>query len=255
MVKFILSALTAAGLTAAASTAFAAGGETKLVTQDWTWQGVFGHYDQPQLQRGFQVYKEVCASCHGLRLVSYRNLTDLGFSEDEVKEIAAQYEIQDGPNDEGEMFMRPRTPADRFNAPFPNDKAARFANGGALPPDLSLMIKARPNGPDYMFTLLTAYDEPPEDVVVADGMYYNPAFPGHQIAMPQMIYDDGVSYEDGAPTDAASIARDVTAFLQWSSEPELEERKSLGIKVMLFLFVLTIVFYAYKRQIWSKVEH
>lgn len=255
MVKFILSALTAASLTVAASTAFASGGDTKLVEQDWTWQGVFGHYDKAQLQRGFQVYKDVCSTCHGLRLVSYRHLTDIGFSEDEVKDIAAQYEIQDGPNDEGEMFMRPRTPADRFNAPFPNDKAARFANGGALPPDLSLINKARANGPDYVYTLLTAYEEPPEDVVMADGMSYNPAFPGHQIAMPQMIFDDSVTYEDGAPSDAASIARDVTAFLQWAAEPELEVRKSLGIKVMLFLFVLTVVLYAYKRQVWSKVDH
>lgn len=255
MRNFIIAALTAVGLASAALPAAAAGGETKLIDRDWSWEGVFGHYDDAQLRRGLQVYREVCASCHGLDLVRYRNLTEIGLTEDEVKEYASMYEYQDGFDDMGEPKMRPGIPADPLKAPFPNEAAARMSNGGALPPDLSLMAKARVHGPDYLFTLLTSYEEPPADVELMPGMYYNPAFPGHQIAMPQMIFDQGVTFADGAPNDAASTAADVTAFLNWAAEPELEERKSMGIKVMIFLLVLTALMYALKRQIWSRVEH
>lgn len=257
MRKLIIATLAAAGLfAAAASTAQAAGGDTVLVERDWSWDGLFGHYDKAQLQRGWVVYRDVCASCHGMNLVRYRNLTEIGFTEDEVKEIAANYEVEDGPNDEGEMFMRAAVPADRIKDPFPNEKAARFANGGAYPVDLSLVAKARMHGPDYIWTLLTHYEEAPEDVELMPGMYYNPAFPGHQIAMPQMIFDDSVVYDDeNADTSKEAIAADVTAFLMWAAEPKLEDRKSLGIKVMLFLVVMTALFYALKRRVWSDVEH
>lgn len=257
MRKLIIATLAAAGLFAAASTAAqAAEGNTALVEQDWTWQGVFGHYDEAQLQRGWQVYRDVCSSCHGMHLVRYRNLTEIGFTEDEVKEIAANYEVEDGPDDTGEMFMRPATPADRLVEPFPNEQAARFANGGAYPVDLSLVAKAREHGADYLYTLLTHYEEPPEDVELMPGMYYNTAFPGHQIAMPQMIFDDSVYYDDeNADTSKEAIATDVSAFLMWAAEPKLEDRKSMGLKVMIFLVVLTALFYALKRRVWSDVDH
>lgn len=255
--KFVIAALTAAGLAAAAAApALASGGETKLEHREWSFDGVFGHYDNAQLRRGFQVYRDVCATCHSMDLVRYRNLLSIGLTEDEVKEYAAQFEITDGFDDNGEPVARPRTLADRLNPPFPNEKAARAANNGALPPDLSLMAKARMHGPDYIYTMLTSFaDEMPADFHLMDGMYYNPAFPGHQIAMPQMLFDGTVEFEDGAPNDLASLSADVAAFMMWTAEPDLEVRKSMGIKVMLFLLVLTALLYAYKRQIWSRVKH
>lgn len=252
--KFVTAAVAAAGIVVAAP-AVAAEGETVLNHYDWTFEGVFGHYDNAQLRRGFQVYRDVCASCHGLSLIRYRNLQEIGLSEDEVKELAAQYEYQDGFDEYGEPKFRPGIPADPLKDPFPNEAAARAANGGAYPPDLSLMAKARFGGADYIATLLLAYEEPPEDVELMPGMYYNTAFPGHQIAMPQLIFDDAVAYEDGAPTTAEAIAKDVAAFLMWTAEPNLEQRKSLGVKVMIFLVIMTALFYALKRQIWKRVEH
>jgi cytochrome c1 len=241
---------------AVSAPAFASGGDVKLEHQEWSWQGVFGTYDHAQLRRGYQVFREVCSTCHSLNLVRYRNLLDIGMSEDEMKEIAAQNEVQDGFDDDGEPKMRPGVLADKVHAPFSNEKMARAMNGGALPPDLSLMNKARKNGPDYVYTLLTSYeDEMPEDFHLMDGMYYNPAFPGHQIAMPQMIFDQGVEFADGAPNSKEAITADVVAFLNWAAEPELEQRKSMGVKVMIFLFVMTALFYALKRQIWSRIDH
>ncbi len=258
MHKLLIAAAAALGwsfFAVSPSAVHAAGADTKLVTQGWSWQGVFGHYDRAQLRRGLQVYQEVCATCHSLNLVRYRNLADIGLTEDEIKEYAAAFEYQDGFDDSGEPKIRPGIPADPIKAPYPNDQAARAANGGALPPDLSLMAKARPHGPDYLFTLLTSYEEPPKGTEVMPGMYYNPAFTGHQIGMPQMIYDETVTYADGAPNAAAAISRDIVAFLNWAAEPELEARKSLGVKVMIFLLVMTALFYALKRQIWKDVEH
>ncbi len=253
--KFVIAALAAAGI-AAAMPALAAGGDTKLVHRDWSFDGVFGRFDNAQLQRGLQVYREVCSTCHGLEQVRFRNLLDIGLTEDDAKDYAAQYEIVDTVDDDGNPVPRPRGLADRLPSPFPNEKAARAANNGALPPDLSLMAKARMSGHDYIYTMLTSYaDEQPENFELMDGMYYNPAFPGHQIAMPQMLFDDAVSFESGAPTDLASVSADTAAFLMWAAEPNLEDRKSLGVKVMLFLIVLTALFYAYKRQIWSRVKH
>lgn len=241
---------------AVAVPAFANEGDTKLEHKEWSWQGVFGKYDHAQLRRGFQVYREVCSACHGLKYIHYRNLLDIGLTEDEVKDYASQYEYPDGFDDYGEPKTRPGVLADPLHEPFPNEKAARAANGGALPPDLTLMTKARKHGPDYVFTLLTSYeDEMPEDFHLMDGMNYNPAFPGHQIAMPQMIFDEGVEFADGSPNTKEAIAEDVVAFLNWTAEPELEARKSLGVKVMIFLLVMTALFYALKRQIWKDVEH
>ena len=246
------AALVSLGLTTAP--AKAAGEAVELPSQNWSFAGIFGTYDRGELQRGFQVYKEVCAGCHSLDYIAFRNLADLGFNELEIKAIAAGYEVQDGPNDEGEMFARPGLPADRFPAPFANANAARASNGGALPPDLSLMVDARPNGANYVYALLTGYADAPSGVTVAEGMSYNRYFPGHQIAMPAPIAADGVEYADGTAATVAQQARDVTAFLAWAAEPNLEERKRTGVMAVLFLLVMTGLLYASKRKIWADVH-
>lgn len=256
MRKFILTAAAAVGLSLAANTGANAAETVHIPEESWTWEGLFGYYDKAELQRGFQIYNEVCSSCHGLSLVAYRNLTEIGLSEEQVKNIAAEREVEDGPDDTGEMFMRPALPADRFVPPFPNDEAARFANGGALPPDLSLMAKARIGGPNYIYHLLLGFkDEVPEGVSIPDGKYYNEYFAGNAISMPPQLYEGMVEFADGTEATPENMARAITSFLQWAAEPELEERKSLGIKVMLFLIVLTAMLYALKRRIWSDVEH
>lgn len=258
MRKFALTAIaTAFAVTAfTGGTAKAAGDAPVPPAQEWSWQGLFGTYDRAQLQRGFQVFKNVCAGCHSLRFIAFRNLEGIGFNEDQIKAIAAEYDIEDGPNDDGDMFDRPGIAADYFPSPFPNEKAAAASNGGAIPPDLSLMNKARVNGPDYVFGLLTGYeDEAPEGFDLADGKYYNHYFPGHQIAMAPPLYDEAVEYTDGTPATVEQHARDITAFLNWTAQPELEERKALGMKVILFLIVLTAMLYAVKRKIWRDVEH
>lgn len=224
----------------------------KPPARDWSFDGMFGTFDRGAAQRGFQVYQEVCAACHSLKLVAYRNLSGIGLSEDQIKAIAAEVEVTDGPNDEGEMFQRPARPSDRFVKPFANDNAARAANNGALPPDLSLMVKARKGGADYLHALLTGYkEEPPAGIKLSEGMNYNLYFPGNQIAMAPPVADDAVEYADGTKATADQIATDVATFLAWAAEPELEERKRLGIKVLLFLIVLTGMLYAVKRQVWK----
>ncbi|KAF0112598.1 MAG: ubiquinol-cytochrome c reductase cytochrome c1 subunit [Rhodospirillaceae bacterium] len=234
--------------------ALASSEKVSLETQHWSWQGLFGSYDQAQLKRGFKVYKEICASCHALGLVAYRNLADIGFAEEEIKAIAAEKEIQDGPNDMGEMFSRSARPSDPFVSPYSNDPAARVANNGALPPDLSLIAKARAGGPDYLYSLLVGYAEPPTDITLVPGMSYNRVFPGHQIAMPQPLFEDMVSHDDGTSSSLPQLAKDVTAFLNWTAEPELNARHSLGLKTLAFLILLTALFYALKRQMWSDVH-
>ncbi len=222
--------------------------------QPWTFQGLFGTYDRAALQRGYQVYKDVCSACHGLQYVYYRHLKELGFNDDEVKALAAGYEVTDGPNDLGEMFKRPAQPSDRFVSPFPNEKAARAANGGAFPVDLSLVIKAREHGPDYVFALLTGYKDPPAGVKVQQGMNYNAFFPGHQIAMPPPLSEGLVAFGDGTPGSVPQMARDVVSFLSWAAEPEMEDRKAMGIKTILFLIVLSGLLYAVKRKVWRDLH-
>jgi ubiquinol-cytochrome c reductase cytochrome c1 subunit len=221
---------------------------------EWSFNGLFGTFDRGALRRGFQVYSEVCASCHSLNLLSYRNLAAIGFSEDQVKKIAAEVEVTDGPNDEGEMFERPGRPSDRFVSPFPNPQAARASNGGALPPDLSLMTKARKDGANYLHALLTGYADPPSDKEMAEDMSYNPYFPGTQIAMAPPLSEDAVEYADKTKASVTQLASDVTTFLAWAAEPEMEERKNMGVKVVLFLIVLTGLFYAIKRRVWADVH-
>ncbi len=223
--------------------------------RNWPHKGVFGTFDRATLQRGFQVYAEVCSSCHSINFVAFRNLTDLGYSMDEVKAIAAEYEIEDGPNDEGEMFMRTARPSDYFPPPFVNEQAARAANNGALPPDLSLIVKAREGGEDYIYALLTGFeDEPPAGFELTEGMNYNPYFPGGQIAMTPPLFEDSVEYADGTPATVEQMASDVTTFLAWTAEPTLEARKRLGFKVMAFLLVLTVLLYFVNRKVWSKLK-
>ncbi len=273
---------TALTMALATSSAHAAGGGVTVEAQDWSFSGVTGHFDKAQLQRGFQVYKEVCSSCHGLKFLHWRNLGETGgpgFSEAEVKALAAAAEVQDGPDDEGEMFDRPGLPSDSMGSPFANDAAARASNNGALPPDLSLIAKARgvtrpglpiaplnwlrdiisgdeTGGADYLYGLLTGYPEnPPEGFVLSEGMNYNTVYEGHQIAMAAPLSDDAVEYSDGTPQTLQQHAKDVTAFLMWAAEPKLEERKSLGIRVMLYLLILSALLYLTKRSLWSRLKH
>ena len=263
----ILSALAGAMMMGIAGGASAAEG-VAIPSQKWSWDGAFGHYDRASAQRGLQVYKQVCAACHGLGLVAYRNLMDLGYSEEQVKAYAAEYEVTDGPNDQGEMFQRPAKPADKFVSPFPNDQAARAANGGALPPDLSLLVDARGKGmdwvtyptgnqyggADYLYAILVGYTEPPADFKLMEGMNYNKYFPGHQIAMPPPLAEGAVTFEDGTKATVEQMAHDVTTFLAWASEPNLEHRKAMGLKVMLFLLVFTGLCIAVKKRVWASVH-
>jgi len=219
--------------------------------REFSFEGIFGTYDLASLQRGYQVYEQVCASCHSMDLLAYRHLEWIGYSEDQVEALAAQNTVTDGPDDQGEMFTRPAEPSDPFAAPYDNEAAARAANGGAYPPDLSVIAKARAGGADYLHALLTGYEDPPADVELMPGMYYNAYFPGHQIAMPQFIYDDSVTYQDGTEATAEQIAHDVSAFMMWAAEPHLVERKRTGVKVMLFLVVFAGMMYAVKRKVWA----
>jgi len=246
----ILSAAFALGLVGAAQ----ASEGVHIPEQSWPHSGVFGTIDKASAQRGFQVYKEVCSACHSMRLVPIRTLAGIGFKEDELKALAAGYEVQAGPNDAGEMFMRPGTPADRFPSPFPNDNAARAANNGALPPDLSLLAKARVGGENYLYAFLTGFEEPPEGVNLMPGMNYNKVFPGHQVGMPNILQPDGVSYADGTKATVEQQAKDISTFLTFAAEPHLDARKQMGVKVILFLIVLAGLMYATKRKLWSTLH-
>ena len=218
--------------------------------RDWSFTGIFGTFDTGAMQRGFQVYQEVCSGCHSIRLIAFRNLEALGFDEDEIKAIAAEYSVEDGPDDEGEMFDRPALPPDRIPSPFPNSKAAAASNNGAVPPDLSLMVKARDGGADYVHAFLTGYADPPDGVELLDIQNYNLYFPGNLTAMAPPLDEDVVEYADGTPATVEQMASDVVTFLAWAAEPSMEERKRMGIKVILFLLIFTGVLYACKRKVW-----
>jgi ubiquinol-cytochrome c reductase cytochrome c1 subunit len=250
------SLLPALGLLVALSApVFAAEGEIKIAKQSWSFSGPLGTYDRAALQRGFQVYKEVCSACHAMSLVAYRNLTALGFSDAEVKAIAASVEVQDKePNDQGEYVMRPGRAADHFKAPFANEQASRAANNGAYPPDLSLITKARVGGADYIYALLTGYKPAPAGMTVPEGMNYNDAFLGHMIAMAAPLSEGAVTYADNTPTTVPQLAKDVSTFLTWAAEPEMEERKRLGVKVVLFLLLMTGIIFAWKRRVWKDLH-
>jgi ubiquinol-cytochrome c reductase cytochrome c1 subunit len=242
---------------------------------DWSFAGPFGVYDKGQLQRGFKIYREVCSACHSMNLVPFRALEGLGYSEAQVKAVAAEYTVTDGPNADGEMFERPGIPSDHFPSPFPNQEAAAAANNGAAPPDFSLIAKARgvergfptfvfdiftqyaENGPDYIHALLTGYDqEPPAGMEIAEGTYYNPYFiAGKSLAMAKPLSDGQVTYEDGSPETVDQYARDVSAFLMWAAEPHLEDRKKTGFRVIVFMLLFAAMVYLTKRKIWADTAH
>jgi ubiquinol-cytochrome c reductase cytochrome c1 subunit len=256
MLKHILRGAALLGVlsTVPAFTARAAD-EGPLPRQEWSFEGVFGTYDRAAQQRGFQVYKEVCSACHPVKHLSFRDLAEIGYSEDEVKAIASTYQVtNEQPNDQGQMFQRPGRPSDPIPGPFPNDQAARAANNGALPPDLSMIVKAREGGPDYIFGILTGYKDPPSGFNLLPGMNYNEFFPGHQIAMPPPLSDNVVTFADGTPATVPQMAHDVVTFLSWAAEPTLETRHRTGFKVMLFLIIAAGLFYATKRKIWAPVH-
>lgn len=246
----------AAGLAAAASVSLADEAEHGLHGPDYPWpqDGFFSSYDHRSIRRGFLVYQQVCATCHSLEQIHFRDLVDVCYTEDEAKELAANIEVVDGPNDQGEMFDRPGKLADKMPSPFANEEGARFANGGAYPPDLSLITKARHNGHNYVFSLITGYREPPAGVSVREGLHYNPYFPGGAIAMPPMLNDGGVEYDDGTPATASQQAKDVTTFLAWAAEPEADDRKLMGAKFIAVLSLALITSGFYKRWKWSPVK-
>ena len=304
--KTLMALMAAAAL--ATGAAHAAGGETKeLKHHHWSFTGINGHYEQESLQRGFQVYREVCAACHSLDFIAFRNLGDKGgpyylaecpaelierglpattdcSNPNEnpiVKALAAEYEIEDGPDDAGDMFMRAGLPSDYFPNPYANKQQAAAANGGAVPPDFSLLAKARHHGPDYIYSLLTGYEDPPETITVGPGQYYNPYYPGDSSSLlkPEYFDADGnvlesvkipyggvfamapplaegiVEYTDGAPMTVEQYSEDIVNFMMWAAEPKLEARKNMGRISMFYLFVLAIIVYLSYKQIWSRVEH
>jgi ubiquinol-cytochrome c reductase cytochrome c1 subunit len=247
-------ALGAGLLAGGAAPALAAGEAIPLPQTSFSFQGIFGTFDRASAQRGFQVYKEVCSACHAMKQMFYRNLREIGLSDAEVRAIAATVEIQDGPTDEGQMFERPGRPADRFRSPFPNENAARAANNGAYPPDLSVIAKAREGGAGYLYALLTGYTDPPAGVTVMEGMHYNKYFPGHQIAMGPPLNEDALTFHDGTKATVDQMAHDVATFLAWAAEPEMETRKRMGVRMILFLTILGGLAYAVKRKIWADIH-
>lgn len=231
-----------------------AAGEAEVPSHDFSFDGIFGTFDYASAQRGLQVFEQACTACHSLRLVPFYTLGGIGYSEQEIDAIAAQYNVTDGPNDQGEMYERPGRASDTIPPPFPNEEAARAANGGAYPPDLSVITQARAGGPEYIHALLTGYEDPPADEEVAPGQYWNTAFAGNEIAMPPPLSEGLVEYQDGTEATVSQMAHDVTTFLHFVAEPNLEARKRMGIKVMLFLIVLTGLLYAVKRKVWQDLH-
>mgnify|MGYP001281565164 CR=1 FL=1 len=229
----------------------------KLLSPGWSFKGFFGKFDRASLQRGYQVYSEVCAACHSMKYLSYRNLSEPGgpeFSVEQVKIIASQFEVIDGPNSDGEMFERPARLSDNFVSPYPNDQAATAANGGAYPPDMSVLVKARKGGSDYIYSVLMGYEEPPEGISLDDGVYYNKYMPGNKIKMSKPLMEGAVDYADGTVTSEEQMAKDVTAFLAWAAEPHLEARHKIGFRAMIYLFIITVLVYFSMKKLWSRIE-
>ena len=231
--------------------------KVEYLKTDWSFKGLFGKFDRGALQRGYQVYTEVCSSCHSMKYVSYRNLAEKGgpeFTEAQVKAIAASFEVKDGPNADGEMFTRPGKLSDKFVMPYENVKAAQAANGGAYPPDMSVLVKARGGGVDYIYSLLQGYENPPAGFVLDDGVYYNKFMYGNKIKMSNQLSDGLVEYADGTNATVEQMSKDVTTFLMWTAEPHLEARHQMGFKAIVYLIILTILVYFSMKRIWSRIE-
>ena len=229
--------------------------KVQFIKNNWSFEGVFGTFDRASLQRGYQVYQEVCSGCHSVQHLSYRNLSEKGGPEfllDEAKAIAAQFEVTDGPNEDGEMFVRPGRLSDKFVSPFQNVKAAAAANGGAYPPDMSVLAKARKGGADYIYSLLLGYEEAPAGYELDDGVYYNKYMSGHKIMMADPLSDGAIEYTDGTKTSKAQMAKDITTFLVWASDPHLEARHKMGFKVFFYLIILLTLVYLSKQKVWSR---
>ena len=231
--------------------------KTDLLKIDWSFKGLFGKFDRGSLQRGYQVYSEVCAGCHSMKYLSYRNLSEKGgpeFSFEQAKAIAASFEITDGPNADGEMFARPGKLSDKFIMPYENEKAAQAANGGAYPPDMSVLAKARSGGADYLYSILLGYEAPPSGTILDEGVYYNKYMYGNNIKMAKPLEDGMVEYSDGTTASEEQMAKDVVTFLMWAAEPHLESRHQMGFKVIIYLIILTILVYFSMKKIWSRIE-
>ena len=231
--------------------------KVEYLKTDWSFKGLFGKFDRGSLQRGYQVYTEVCSSCHSMKYLSYRNLSEKGgpeFSDEAVKAIAASFEVTDGPNADGEMFLRPGKLSDKFVMPYENVKAAQAANGGAYPPDMSVLVKARGGGVDYIYSLLLGYEEAPSEITLDDGVYYNKYMYGNKIRMASPLSEGLLEYGDGTPATIEQMSKDVTTFLMWAAEPHLESRHRMGFKAIVYLIILTILVYFSMKKIWSRVE-
>ena len=231
--------------------------KTDLIKIDWSFKGLFGKFDRGSLQRGYQVYSEVCAGCHSMKYLSYRNLSEKGgpeFSVEQVKAIASSFEVTDGPNEDGDMFVRPAKLSDKFVMPYENEKAAQAANGGAYPPDMSVLAKARSGGVDYLYSVLLGYEAPPSGTTLDEGVYYNKYMYGNNIRMAKPLDDGLVEYSDGTTASEEQMAKDVVTFLMWAAEPHLESRHKMGFKAIVYLIILTILVYFSMKKIWSRVE-
>ncbi|XP_063980004.1 cytochrome c1, heme protein, mitochondrial-like [Diachasmimorpha longicaudata] len=220
----------------------------------WSFDGLIASLDHASMRRGWEVYKNVCSACHSLQFVAYRHLVGVTHTEAEAKALAAEVEVKDGPNEAGEYYMRPGELTDYVPRPYPNEEAARAANNGAYPPDLSYMVNARHNGENYVFSLLTGYCDPPAGIPLREGQYFNPYFPGGAIGMGQVIYDEVLEYEDGTPATASQVAKDVVTFLMWSANHEFDERKRLFIKSMFICTILIIGLTYMKKHKWTTIK-
>ncbi len=231
--------------------------KVEYLKTNWSFKGLFGKFDRGALQRGYQVYTEVCSSCHSMKYLSYRNLAEKGgpeFTVEQAKAIAASFEVTDGPNEDGEMFIRPGKLSDKFVMPYENVKAAQAANGGAYPPDMSVLVKARGGGANYIYSLLQGYEDPPMGVTLDDGVYYNKYMYGNKIKMANQLSDGLIEYGDGTKATVEQMSKDVTTFLMWAAEPHLEARHQMGFKAILYLIVLTILVYFSMKRIWSGIK-
>jgi ubiquinol-cytochrome c reductase cytochrome c1 subunit len=256
--KKSIVALSALALSGAIATkvAFASGEDSAIPPKyPWSHEGFTGSYDAASIRRGYQVYREVCSACHSMDRIAFRNLGEIAFTQKEVKTLAGEVDVWDAPDNQGNIGKRPGKSFDYFPAPYKNEQEARFSNGGALPPDLSLIVKARPHAEDYVFSLLTGYDNPPAGVQLREGLYFNAYFPGGAIGMAPPLSDGSVEYADGTPATLSQLAKDVTTFLAWTSKPEQDTRKKMGIKVITSLFLLGAISWYVKRFKWSIVKN